>query len=105
MQWSGDLAERYGTLGLTGESASTQIAHAESWLAEHRDDHQLLLTLGRLCCATSLWGKAQNYLEASIAVKPTAIAPAELADLCERLERTGEANAHYRAGLSLLLRR
>ncbi len=105
VQWSGDLAERYGTLGLTGESASTQIAHAESWLAEHRDDHQLLLTLGRLCCATSLWGKAQNYLEASIAVKPTAIAHAELADLCERLERTGEANAHYRAGLSLLLRR
>lgn len=104
-QWSGDLAERYGTLGLTGEAISAQIARAESWLTEHRDDHQLLLTLGRLCRAASLWGKAQNYLEASIAIKPTIIAHAELADLCERLERGEDANAHYRAGVALALSR
>jgi HemY protein len=104
-QWSGDLAERYGVLALDAEALGAQIARAESWLVAHRDDHQLLLTLGRLCRATSLWGKAQNYLEASIAIKPTAIAHAELADLNEQLDRSSEANAHYRAGLALALSR
>lgn len=104
-QWSGDLAERYGTLELAGEMLMKQISQAEKWLPEHRDDSQLLLALGRLCRAASLWGKAQNYLEASIAVRPSAIALAELGSLCERLDRPSEANQHYRESLELALKR
>lgn len=102
-EWTSDLAERYGALGLEGEALNAQLQKAESWLAAHQDDHRLLLALGRLCRAHALWGKAQNYLEASIAVQPTAVAHAELGQLCEKLERKDEANRHYCASLDLAL--
>lgn len=104
-EWSSELVERYGSLGLEGDALSAQLQKAESWLGEHSDDHRLLLALGRLCRARSLWGKAQNYLEASIAVQPTAVAHAELAELCDKLAHTDEANRHYRASLALALAR
>ncbi|MDR3414105.1 MAG: heme biosynthesis HemY N-terminal domain-containing protein [Formivibrio sp.] len=103
ISWSSELSDKYGTLKLEGEALEKQLAKAESWLAQHPDDHRLLLTLGRLCRARALWGKAQNYLEASIAVEPTAVAHAELGQLCEQLERNNEANRHYRASLGLAL--
>ena len=53
--------------------------------------------------ARALWGKAQNYLEASLAVQPTAIAHAELARLFETLNRGEDADRHCRAGLALAL--
>ena len=103
--WSSELAECYGELKTEGAALKEQLAQAEGWLVEHSEDHRLLLTLGRLCRANSLWGKAQNYLEASIALQPSAYAHAELGQLCEMLERTEEANQHYRASLDLALAR
>jgi len=105
ISWSSELADKYSLLSLTGEALEKQLAKAENWLSQHPDDHRLLLTLGRLCRARALWGKAQNYLEASIAVEPTAVAHAELGQLCEQLERNNEANRHYRASLDLALAR
>lgn len=102
-EWSSELAERYGSLGLEGDALNTQLQKAEAWLGAQPNDYRLLLALGRLCRARSLWGKAQNYLEASIAVQPTAVAHAELAKLCDQLERTDDANKHYRASLALAL--
>lgn len=101
--WSSELTDNYGALKLEGEALEKQLIKAESWLSQHPDDHRLLLTLGRLCRARALWGKAQNYLEASIAVQPTAVAHAELGQLCEQLEHNSEANRHYRASLQLAL--
>jgi HemY protein len=43
-----------------------QLQAAEGWLKNHPDDPGLLLTLGRLCLQSSLWGKARDYLEASL---------------------------------------
>jgi len=103
VNWSSDLIDSYGALELEGEALDKQLIKAESWLTKQPNDHQLLLTLGRLCLAKALWGKAQNYLEASIAVQPTAVAHAELGQLCEQLDRTSEANRHYRASLQLAL--
>ena len=60
-----------------------------------------LYALGRLCIAAQLWGKAQSYLEASLNNAPTVDAHLALADLFERLERPGEAHAHYRAAAEL----
>lgn len=105
ISWSSELADKYSLLSLTGEALEKQLAKAENWLSQHPDDHRLLLTLGRLCRARALWGKAQNYLEASIAVEPTAVAHAEMGQLCEHLERNNEANRHYRASLDLALAR
>jgi HemY protein len=78
-----------------------QIDRAERWLREHRKDGALLLALGRLCARQQLWGKAQSYFEASVAVEPTYSAHLELAQLHDRLERADDARKHYRASLEL----
>lgn len=102
-EWSSSLAGRYGMLGLTGEALISQLQQAELWLKQHPNDHLLLLTLGRLCRTRALWGKAQTYLEASIAVHPTAVAHSELAELLDSLDKNDAASKHYRASLALAL--
>ena len=46
--------------------------------------------------AAELWGKAQNYLEASLSFGPSRVAHLELARLAEREGRTAEAQKHFR---------
>jgi HemY protein len=58
-----------------------QIARAEKWLAKHPQEKNLLLTLGKLCIAASLWGKAKTYLTASDAVSQTEEAKVLLAKI------------------------
>ena len=70
---------------------------AERWLADHPRDARLLLALGRLCQRRQLWGKAQSYLEASLAVAPSREAHLELARLLDRLEKGTDASRHFRA--------
>ena len=94
-QWDSSLLEHY-TL-CPGRDALGRIAHCEKWLHEHPNDAALLLALGRLCSQHQLWGKAQSYLEASLAIEATRAAHIELARLFDRLERTDDANRHYRA--------
>ena len=84
-----------------GGDTLARIAHAEKWLASHPRDEQLLLALGRLCLRQKLWGKAQSYFEASLAIRPTRGAHVELAQLLEQLERGAEAASHYRAAATL----
>ena len=75
----------------------------ESWLKERPRDHMLLLAMGRLARAQQLWGKAQNYLEASLSIQPTLIAHAELVRLFQSLGKEEEAARHYRDSLELAL--
>jgi len=84
-----------------GGDTLARIAHAEKWLVSHPRDEQLLLALGRLCRRQKLWGKAQSYFEASLALRPTRGAHVELAQLLDQLERGGEAQRHYRAAALL----
>lgn len=84
-----------------GGDTLARIAHAEKWLASHPRDEQLLLALGRLCMKQKLWGKAQSYFEASLAIRLTRGAHVELAQLLDQLERAEEANRHYRAAAVL----
>lgn len=84
-----------------GGDTLARIAHAERWLASHPRDEQLLLTLGRLCRKQKLWGKAQSYFEASLAVRPTRGAHIELAQLLDQFERREEADRHYRAAAAI----
>jgi len=80
-----------------------RIERAETWLKEHPRDAALLLTLGRLCADRGLWGKAQSYLEASLAIEPTHSANLALARLNERLGNADAARRHYRESLDLAL--
>jgi len=93
--WQSELVAIYGRLA--GGEPTARIARAEAWLRQHPDDAGLLLALGRMCIRQRLWGKAQSYLEASLAVGESAEGHLELARLCDLLERTEEANKHYRA--------
>jgi HemY protein len=97
--WQPELVAIYGRLD--GGEPMARIARAEGWLRQHSDDASLLLALGRMCVRQRLWGKAQSYLEASLAVEETSEAHLELASLCDQLERTEEANRHYRASAKL----
>ena len=97
--WAPELVAIYGRLQDGGLTA--RIAKAEAWLRRHPDDARILIALGRMCFRKRLWGKAQSYLEASLAVEVTQEAHLELARLCDQLERTEQANKHYRASALL----
>jgi HemY protein len=94
-QWNDDLVRLYSEC--TDADSLERLQHAERWLVIHPDDAALLLTLGRLCLQQEIWGKAQSYLEASLAAQPTQAAHLELARLFDRLERADDADRHYRA--------
>ena len=91
-EWTGALAERYAELPvLAGAERDTElrlrIDQAERWLQARPEDAQLMLVLGRLCAQAELWGKAHDYLEASLAREESHAARLELARLAERLGR------------------
>ena len=102
--WDSDLAALYGTCGKReGEDTVRQIDRAERWLAAQPHDAALLLTLGRLCARQGLWGKAQNFIDASIAIEATYPAHLAAAQLQEQLGNTDNAQRHTRAALDLAL--
>lgn len=85
-------------------NVSWQIQHAEKWLIRYPNNAELLLTLGKLCAYGELWGKAQNYLEASLSIEPSYPAHLALAQLKEQLGEQKSANEHYRQGLQFALK-
>ena len=103
--WDSELAACYADCAGDDASAVRQINRAERWLATHADDALLLLTLGRLCAQEKLWGKARNYLDASISVEPTYQAHFAAAQLHEQLGDSDAAQTHYRESLNLALAR
>ncbi len=98
-QWDGELVKLYGDC-LSGDVVA-QIEQAEKWLNLHKLDAGLLLSLGKLCLHQKLWGKAQNYLEASISIEPSQAAYHALALLSERLGDPEQAFRYYHTAMSL----
>jgi len=80
-----------------------QLETAERWLVEHSQDAALLYALGRLCERQELWGKAQTYLEASLALDNHWRTHVALGELFATLGRTDQANAHLAAALRLAI--
>lgn len=101
-RWDSPLIRLYGCL--EGDQLTTRIARAEAWLKLQPRDAELLLTLGRLCMAQKLWGKAQSYLEASLSIEASQDAHLDLARLADALGRDDEANRHYRIAAQLSVR-
>jgi HemY protein len=96
-EWDSTLAGLYGDCA--GNDPIKQLQQAEYWLQSRHDDANLLLSLGKLCIRQELWGKAQSYLEASLAVQPGSAAHYALAGMLEGLGQQEEANRHYRQSL------
>ncbi|MBS4081383.1 heme biosynthesis protein HemY [Pseudomonas rustica] len=99
-QYDSHLARLYGLV--RGSDPARQLQTAEGWLKEHPNDPSLLLTLGRLCLQTSLWGKARDYLESSLRVQRNPETCAELARLLAQLGDTDRSNQLFQEGLGLL---
>jgi HemY protein len=88
-RWDSELVTLFGDC--QDKNNVGQIEQAEKWLREHSDDAGLLLALGKLCLNHSLWGKAQNYLDASISLQASADAYKTLAKLAESLHKPDAA--------------
>jgi HemY protein len=98
-EWSASLVALYGEAA--GADALPQIERAENWLREHARDPALLLALGKLCMRQGLWGKAQSYIEASLALEPTHDGHMTLAALMEQIGKPQEAVLHFRRSAEL----
>lgn len=104
--WDSELAALYGECADADSAVGDivpRIERAERWLTAHAQDASLLLTLGRLCARQELWGKAQNYLDASIAIEATYPAHLAAARLHEKLGHLENVQRHTRAALDLAL--
>lgn len=97
--WEPSLVLRYAEART--ESTLRQIECAERWLATQPRDASLLAALGKLCMRQSLWGKAQSYLEASVALSPSLDAHMTLARLMEQVGKPNEAMRHIKRSAEL----
>lgn len=96
--WDERLVDLYGR---PQANVRQQLATAETWLRDHDRNPVLLLTLGRLAMRNSLWGKAREYLEASIGVAPSVEAYQLLGSLAEQLNDNALMTYCYRKGMLL----
>jgi HemY protein len=99
--WESELAELYAECRTP--NPTRQLETAERWLLTHNQDPALLRALGRLCERTELWGKAQTYFEASIALEDGWMSRVALGEMLARLGRHDDANVHLAAALRLAL--
>ncbi len=99
--WEENIIILYSELDVMVDNK--QLEMAESWLKDHQHNAWLLLALGKMCISRSLWGKAKNYLEASISINPMPENYLKLARLLEEhMEEAAAAQEYYRQGLHLL---
>ncbi len=98
-EWHEGLVALYGEV--RGSNPGRQIEQAEKWLHARPRDAQLLLALAQLCSVQQLWGKAQSYLEASLAISPSAEGHIRMAELKTQSGQPGEACKHYQKALAL----
>lgn len=101
-EWNPELITLYSQC--LNHHVNRQIECAEVWLRAQPNNAYLLLTLGKLCTHCELWGKAQNYLEASLSVEPGHAAHLALAQLNEKLGKHELAIDHYNKGLNFTLK-
>lgn len=98
-EWNPSLVALYGDAA--GADAMPQIERAENWLRANARDPALLLALGKLCMRQALWGKAQSYIEASLALEATHDGHMTLATLMEQIGKPQEAVLHFRRSAEL----
>ena len=81
--WLDELVLDYAHLPLTDLQKS--LTQAEAWQVNAQDSAALQLTLGRVCRRLELWGKAQDYLQASLSLQASKEAHAEMARLQHKM--------------------
>lgn len=97
--WSAELVQIFGRVPRGATRSPLRLA--ESWLAAHPDDPDLLVTLGRLCRTEQIWGKAAEYLQRALAHGAGARAWEELGHLHAAQHDDGAAREAYARALTL----
>jgi len=95
--WSENLVRAYAELGPSDVAA--RLRQAEGWIAAQPNSAGLMLTLGRLCNQSELWGKAREYLGRGLAIAPDAQLWEALGDACVGLKDEDTAQRAYRNAL------
>ncbi|WP_028883802.1 heme biosynthesis HemY N-terminal domain-containing protein [Taylorella asinigenitalis] len=79
------------------ESVVNERLHkAQKWLTTDPNNHELLLALGQLCLANSLWGQAEKYLTQSLKIKDNERVHALLGVLYDKQGNHNQALTHWR---------
>ncbi|QLF93133.1 heme biosynthesis protein HemY [Pseudomonas sp. ABC1] len=99
-QYDDRLVESYGRV--RGRDPVRQLALAEAWLKARPENPTLLLALGRLSLRNELWGKARDYLEASLRLEHRPDTCADLARLLAQLGDAERSNRLFHEGLGLI---
>jgi uncharacterized protein HemY len=99
--WDAALLMQYARV--VSADPAKQLARAEKWLTSHKNDANLLSCLGHICLQNQLWGKAKQYLEASIQLQPTPLAYQGLAQVVEKTEGELAALDCYKDCLRVLV--
>ena len=94
--WRPSWVRRYGTLA--GDVAKRRKT-AAGWVADHPEDADLQLTLGRLAAADGEVAQAQSHFEDSLRSRRNAETLIELADLAAQSGDHARANGYYRQAL------
>lgn len=102
-QWDSQLARRYALCSGEGEEARDALSRSEKWLNRQPDDPGLLFALGKQCMVAQIWGKAQSYLERSLALDPRAETHLALGQLFDATEHPSEAKSHFALAARLAL--
>ncbi len=97
--WTPELVAVYGLLP-RGERRSP-LKMAEAWLADHPDDPDLLVALGRLCRSEQIWGKAEDYLRRALTAGAGAQAWEELGHMHTAQHHDSLARDAYAHALAL----
>lgn len=99
--WNESTVILYSQLNVLSDNK--QLDNAQDWLQEHQHNPYLLFALGKMCILRNLWGKARNYLEASVSIKPMPQTYLLLATLLEEhMDELPLAQGYYKQGLLLL---
>jgi HemY protein len=98
-EWSEELILLYGEL--ESVDPNKLLNRVEDWLRQRPDDAALLLTAGRLCVRSELWGKARSYFESSNGMRPSPETWHELGQLMVQLGDQEAASDAFQRGLTL----
>ena len=97
--YSEPLVRLYGKI--KGSDIKNQLRFVETLLNERTNDPELLLSLGRLALRNELWGKAKEYLEASLRLRKSVDVYNELGQLLASLDDFETSTRYFQEGLLL----
>ena len=97
--YSEKLIRLYGKV--EGSDTKQQLLFAEKQLNSRTNDPELLLCLGRLALRNELWGKAKEYLEASLKLRKSVDVYNELGQLLASMDNFETSTRYFQEGLLL----